>query len=133
VVVGLELGEYYQLPRALGAALKLCFGIQPEEVPELLRAAKVSALVAATRKHYSGPVGTHENSGELRFANLGDFVCYQVNPGHDAKWIENEARRVKKAIGGKILNFFELSRNPDRFLCEAAFRGGADMVGNWSR
>ena len=105
VVVGLELGEY-------------------------CNAGQVAGLVAATRKVYDGKIGTHEGSGKITFASLGDIVFYQVSPGKTAAWIKAEAARVKAATG-KPVNFFELSRSPDRTLSQAALDGGAFGVGNW--
>lgn len=107
VVPGLEINEYYTEART------------------------VEAFVAAVRNHYSGKVGIHCTSYKLLYAHLSDIVFYQVAPGKNAEWIKAEATRVKKAIGGKPLNFFELSRHEDRALAEAAFDGGADMVGNY--
>lgn len=128
VVVGLELGEYYRLASRAGF-----FGAVMAGVGDLYQSARVAAFVQATRNVYSGAIGTHENSGEYKYAKYGDICFYQVEPGHDAKWIENEARRVKAALGGKPWNFFELDRKPNRALCEAAFRGDPDLagVGNW--
>lgn len=105
VVVGLELDEYFD-------------------------AARVAALVAATRSVWSGAIGTHQTSGRHDFAALGDFCCYQVAPGWTAQRIETEAARVRAATG-RPLNFFELDRRENRPLCTAALRGGAFAVGNW--
>ena len=105
VVAGLELDEYYQ-------------------------SAQVSALVNAIRKVYPGKVGTHQTSGRYEFSALADVVFYQVNPGKSAAQIKAEASKVVKATG-KPVNFFELDRQPNRALCDAAFAGGAFAVGNW--
>ena len=105
VVAGLELDEYYQ-------------------------SAQVSALVNAIRKVWSGKVGTHQTSGRFDFSALADIVFYQVSPGKTAAQIKAEAQKVVKATG-KPLNFFELDRQPNRALCDAALAGGAYAVGNW--
>lgn len=100
------------------------------ELDEYFSASQVAALVAAIRAEFPWPVGTHETSGRHAFAGVADFVCYQVDPGKSADWIEAAARRVRKAVG-KPLVFFELDRSPNRSLCEAALAGGAFGVGNW--
>lgn len=105
VVAGLELDEYYQ-------------------------SAQVSALVNAIRRVYPGKVGTHQTSGRYEFSALADVVFYQVNPGKTAAQIKAEAQKVVKATG-KPVCFFELARQPNRALCDAAFAGGAFAVGNW--
>lgn len=107
VVPGLEIDEYYK------------------------SAHLVESFVTAVRNHYRGKIGVHCTSYKLLYAYLSDVVFYQVDPGKNVAWIKTEATRVKKAIGGKPLNFFELSRHEDRALAEAAFDGGADMVGNY--
>lgn len=111
VVVGLELTEYAN--RAI-----------PQEVR-----AQVVSLVAATRKVYPGMVGVHHGSGRLDFASLGDILFYQIQPGASASTVKAETR--KALATGKPVNFFELSRNPNRPLCEAAMKEGAYAVGNW--
>jgi hypothetical protein len=105
VVAGLELDEYYGSP-------------------------DVSALVNAIRKVWPGKVGTHQTSGRYEFAALADVVFYQVSPGKTAAQIKAEAQKVVKATG-KPVCFFELDRQPNRALCDAAFSGGAFAVGNW--
>lgn len=105
VVAGLELDEYYQ-------------------------SAQVSALINAIRKVWPGKVGTHQTSGRYEFSALADVIFYQVNPGKTAAQIKAEAQIVIKATG-KPLCFFELARQPNRALCDAAFAGGAFAVGNW--
>lgn len=105
VVAGLELNEYYS-------------------------SGEVAALCAAIRKVWAGRVGTHQTSGRYDYAAHADICFYQVNPGQSPSFIKSEAARVKKATG-KPLNFFELDRQPNRALCDAAFAGGAFGVGNW--
>lgn len=106
IVVGLELDEYYS-------------------------AVEVSRLVTATRKYYNGMVATHETSYRYNYAYVSDIVFYQVDPSRSIDWIRSEAFRVKRDIGGKPLNFFELSRHEDRERSQAALDGGANMIGNW--
>jgi hypothetical protein len=105
VVAGLELDEYYG-------------------------SADVAALVNAIRKVWTGKVGTHQTSGRYEFSALADVIFYQVNPGKTAAQIKSETQKVIKATG-KPLCFFELARQPNRALCDAAFDGGAFAVGNW--
>lgn len=105
VVAGLELDEYYG-------------------------SSDVSALVNAIRKVWPGKVGTHQTSGRYEFATLADIVFYQVDPGNTAAQIKAKAQAVVKAAG-KPLCFFELDRQPNRSLCDAAIAGGAFAVGNW--
>lgn len=105
VVDGLELDEYYQ-------------------------SSQVSTLANAIRKVWTGKVGTHQTSGRFDYAALADIVFYQVNPGKSAAQIKAEAQKVVKATG-KPLCFFELDRQPNRALCDAALAGGAYAVGNW--
>ena len=90
-------------------------------------ARQIEALRALTKKR----VGTHENSGGLTYAHLGDIPHYQVDPGKSAVWIVGEAARVHALLGGRFWNFFELDRKSNRTLSEAALAGGAFAVGNW--
>lgn len=122
VVVGLELTEYYETPGLLTVA-------QTEGL--IRRAGKVKDLVAATRAVWPGKIGTHENSGSLKFAGLADNVYYQTSPGKSASWVKAEAARVKKAIGDRWLDYWEIDRHENRELAQAAFDGGADAVGVW--
>lgn len=104
VVAGLEMNEYWNGPQA-------------------------QTMVAAIRKYYKGKVGVHHTSGDTRFAGLGDILFYQVEPGKSVQAIKAE---TKKALTcGKPVNFFELQRNPNRTLCQAAMEAGAFAVGNW--
>ena len=106
LVVGLEIDDYYK-----------------DE-------STVAALVSAARAVFSGPVCTHERPGNANFAHLGDKVYFQIAPGKDAAFVEAEIRRLS-ASAGKPVNAFELDRQPNRELCLAAIRGGAEGVGNW--
>lgn len=105
VVVGLELSEYFSVEQVKG-------------------------LVSAVRRVYTGRIGTHSTSGDLRYAALADIVFYQVSPGRSASWIKAETKRVV-ALVNKPVNFFELSRHEDRTLSKAALDGGAYGVANW--
>lgn len=99
------------------------------ELTEYANAAQVERLVAATRKVYKGKVGVHHNSRRLDFAHLADILFYQIEPGASPAKVAEETRRALAT--GKPVNFFELSRNPNRPLCEAALGAGAFGVGNW--
>jgi hypothetical protein len=112
VVAGLELNEY--------------FTAREIEVQQR----QVTDLVASIRTVYSGKIGTHCNSSVLSYANLGDIVFYQVDPGKTAGWIKAESERVIR-VTGKPVNFFELSRHEDRVLSQAAFDGKSFGVANW--
>lgn len=100
------------------------------ECDEYWNANEVAKRIATVRQYYHGKVGVHETSGHYDYAYLADILFYQVNPGKTEPVIRAEAEKVK-AIIGRPLNFFELSRHDDRDLCEAAFAGGAYGVGNW--
>lgn len=104
VVVGLEMNEYWN-------------------------GAQASVMAAALRKYYKGRVGVHHTSGDTRFAGLGDILFYQVEPGKSVQAIKAETRKALAC--GKPVNFFELQRNPNRALCQAAMEAGAFAVGNW--
>lgn len=104
VVVGLEMNEYWNLNQA--------------------------ALMANTvRKHYKGKIGTHHTSGQAPFAGLGDILFWQCEPGKSVQAIKADTAKALRF--GKPVNFFELQRNPNRKLCEAAMNAGAFAVGNW--
>lgn len=106
VVVGLELDEYWSRNES-------------------------AALAACVRQVYDGKIGTHQTSSKYDYASgIADILFYQVNPGMSPSGIEREARKVRAATG-LPLNFFELSREPDRERCVAAMAGGAFGVGNW--
>lgn len=107
VVVGLELDEYYN-------------------------SSQVAALVAAVREVWDGAVATHETSGNMRFSKHADLVFYQLKTGLSPAQVETRIREAC-AKAGKPVCASELSRDPDRALCEAAFRGGAYGCGNWDR
>ena len=100
------------------------------EIDEYWNASQVVANVAAVRKSYSGKIGVHMTSGKWDWAKAADILFYQTNPGKSAAQIESETKNVV-AKCGKPVCFFEMERNENRALCEAAFRGGAYSVGNW--
>lgn len=100
------------------------------ECDEYWNANQVVANIAATRGAYSGKIGVHMTSGKWDWAKAADILFYQTNPGKSAAQIENETKSVI-AKCGKPVCFFEMERNENRALCEAAFRGGAYSVGNW--
>lgn len=122
--------QYLADVRAAGLLDDASLVVAGLELDEYFSASQVSALVRAIRGVWSGKVGVHQTSGRLDYSVFGDVAFYQVNPGRNAEWIESEARRVCGAAG-KPVAFFELSRQEDRDLCQAAFRGGAYAVGNW--
>lgn len=99
------------------------------EMDEYWSANQAALMISTIRKHYKGKVGTHHCSSKAPFAGLGDILFYQVEPGKNESQIKAE---TKKALAyGKPVNFFELQRNPNRKLCEAALNAGAFAVGNW--
>lgn len=104
VVVGLEMNEYWGVPQ-------------------------VQNMVAAIRKYYKGKIGTHHTSGAYTFAGFGDILFWQCEPGKSVQAIK--ADTSKALTLGKPVNFFELQRNPNRTLCQAAMDAGAFAVGNW--
>lgn len=100
------------------------------ELDEYFKASQVAALIAALRKVWSGMVGTHQTSGKYNYSAIADICFYQTKPGKSAAQIKAETRKVVSAVK-KPVCFFELARNPNRTLCDAAFAGGAFAVGNW--
>jgi len=101
------------------------------ECDEYWNANQVVANIAALRKEYSGKIGVHMTSGKWDWVKAADILFYQTNPGKSAAQIESETKTVVAKCGGKPVCFFEMERNENRDLCEAAFRGGAYSVGNW--
>lgn len=99
------------------------------ELNEYSSAAQVSALSTAIRKVYKGKIGVHHTSGSVAFANLGDILFYQTNPGLNAEQIAGSS--AKALATGKPVNYFELARNPQRELSQAAISAGCFGVGNW--
>ena len=83
----------------------------------------------AVRKGFKRSIGVHHNSYRIDFAGISDILFYQIQPGAAAARVKAECSKARAT--GKPVNFFELSRNPARDLCEAAFEAGAFGVGNW--
>ncbi len=100
------------------------------ELDEYASESQVAALEKAVRSVWNGTVGTHHTSGKAPFAKHGDVVFWQVNPGKNQAQIVSEVQKAKNAMG-KPVNMFEIARNPQRELCEAALNAGAVGVGNW--
>ena len=126
-----DFGRYLADLKAAGLLAQASIVVVGLELTEYYDTAIVKALVGATRAVYSGPVGTHEGSGSLKFASLADIVFYQTSPGLSVAQVRAEAKRVDALLGGKPWCYSELSRHEDRALSQAALDGGADMVGNW--
>jgi hypothetical protein len=104
VVIGLEMDEYWTSQQAVTMGYSL-------------------------RKYYKGKVGTHHTSDKAPYATLGDILFWQTEPG---KSVDSIKKETKKALRyGLPVNFFELQRNPNRSLCQAAMEAGAFGVGNW--
>jgi len=101
------------------------------ELDEYWTANQVTAGMVALRKAYSGKTGVHMTSGKWDWVQVADILFYQTSPGKSASQIESETRNVVAKCKGKPVCFFEMERNENRDLCEAAFRGGAFSVGNW--
>ena len=116
--------------KASGLLDQACAVVLGLEMDEYMSSSQAKELAAAIRGVYDGPVGTHHTSGKSTFASLGDFVCWQVKPGKSEAQIESTVLGARKSVGKPVV-MFELARNPNRALCEAAFRGGAAGVGNW--
>lgn len=105
VVLGLEMDEYWNANQAAVAS-------------------------AAVRNTYKGKIGTHMTSGKYNYVNVADILFYQTNPGKSASQIKSESQNIKARVN-KPVNFFELSRQEDRALSQAALDGGAFAIGNW--
>lgn len=100
------------------------------EIEDSFSSAQLAKLIAATRKVYSGKIGTHQVSG-FGYAGMADYCFYQVQPGKSVAWLKAEARRVKNALGKTPLNFFEIERQENREKSQAVMDNGADACGNW--
>lgn len=106
VVLGLELDEYY-------------------------KASQVQAIYNAVRTKWDGMIGTHHTSGKYTFANFGDIVYYQVNPGTPVNTIISQCKNVGSKTGKKIVAF-EIERQEARDKCDQILKSGAAYsVGNW--
>lgn len=126
-----NFGKYVQDINSLGwfdYASTVVLGL---ELDDYWNANQVSNNMNELRKVYKGKTGVHMTSGKWEWVGVADILFYQVPPGMSAKEILNETRNIKTRIGGKPMNFFELSRQEDRALCQSALDGGAYAVGNW--
>lgn len=84
----------------------------------------------AVRKYYKGPLGVHHCSGSsFKFADLGDIILGQLNPGCTEDQVKAQIKAIKAK--GKRAVGFEYERGPSRKLCLAALEAGAEGVGNW--
>ena len=101
------------------------------ELDEYWNANQVAAGMNALRGAYSGKTGVHMTSGKWDWVAVADILFYQTAPGKTAAQIENETKNIVAKCKGKPVCFFEMERNENRALCEAAFKGGAFSVGNW--
>jgi len=81
------------------------------------------------KKFFDKGIGVHHTSGRIDYAGIADILFYQTSPGLSKDQIK--ANTAKARATGKPVNYFELSRNPARNLCEAALEAGAFGVGNW--
>ncbi len=90
---------------------------------------QVARYAAAVRAVYPGKIGVHHNSDRADFVNRSDILFWQVSPGKSAEQIRAATRKALSY--GKPVNFFELARNPNPALCDAAMDEGAFAVGNW--
>lgn len=91
--------------------------------------ATAKALADAVRGVYGGKIGTHHTSGDATFSGLGDLLFWQTGTGLDEAAIKRSVERAKQH--GKPVIAFELARNPQRKLAQAALDVGAVGVGNW--
>lgn len=89
-----------------------------------------SGLASAVRKVWEGPIGTHHTNDVGTYAKLGDLVFWQVAKGTSAAGVASAVQKARKSTGKPVV-MFELARNPQRALCEAALAAGAVGVGNW--
>lgn len=89
----------------------------------------VAALIAAVRSVWPGKVATHEVAGKTDFADLGDICFLQLYPNKSPAQVKAAVAAAVRSVGRPV-NAFEISRNPNKALCDAAFSGGAIAVGN---
>lgn len=101
------------------------------EASESFSVSELEELESALRAAYPGPVGSHDVPNSRKYARLGDVYMLQTSTGLSPDRIK---AAVKSAIAdtGKPVCAFEISRDPDRALCEAALAAGAKWVGNWA-
>ena len=100
------------------------------EMDEAGGAANWAAVRNAVKKYYKGPIGVHHTSGnEFKFANLGDIILGQLDPGCTESQVKAQIARIR-ALGKRSVGF-EYARGPNRKLAQAALDAGAEGVGNW--
>lgn len=87
-------------------------------------------MANALKKVYSGKTGIHQTSGRRDYASLADIFFYQTSTGKNASQIKSESQKICASMSRPVC-FFELSRDEDRKLSQAALDGGAFAIGNW--
>ena len=128
--------ELFARPRAILPALAEFFEGAPYVVIGLEMdegrgcSADWSAVRAALRDVYAGPVGVHHRNGSVfHYAGFGDIVLGQLAPGCSEAQVRAQIIAIlqlgKRAVG------FEYARGPARALALAALDAGAEGVGNW--
>jgi len=93
---------------------------------------EVKSLVEAMLYYHPSPVGVHQSSYRVDYADLADIFFYQVKPGHTEAWLVNEAARVRRTIY-KPLCFFEIERQESSKCAAILAAGDAFSVGNWRK
>lgn len=89
-----------------------------------------SGLAKAVRGVWGGKVGVHHRPGHSEYAGLGDIFFLQTQEKPSASEVASAVQKARKSTGKPVV-MFELARNPQRGLCEAALAAGAVGVGNW--
>lgn len=128
--------ELFARPRAILPALAEFFDGAPYVVLGLEMdegrgcSADWSAVRAALRDVYAGPVGVHHRNGcAFPYAGFGDIVLGQLALGCTEAQVRAQIIAIlqlgKRAVG------FEYARGPARALALAALDAGAEGVGNW--
>ena len=101
------------------------------EMDEYWSANQVNAVYSSLKTKWKGKIGTHHTSGKTTFANFGDIVFYQVNPGTSASSIISQCRNVTAKTGKKVVAF-EIERQEAREKCQQILNSGAAFsVGNY--
>lgn len=95
--------------------------------------AQVKAYIAAIRKVYPGKVAVHNNSDRYDYIQHADAFMWQTSPDKSAAQITTLAKKAVAAAKGRPVWAFEVARNPNRGLCEAAFKAHPLIwgCGNW--
>jgi hypothetical protein len=104
----------------------VCIGLELSDYADVKQA---EAMCAALRGVWKGKIATHDVSGSLRFAHVGDIVFAQVSPETSDAAMMAFAAKVKAT--GKPCGIIEHRRNPDRARCEKLIAAGLPYVGNW--